>query len=242
MKILNLLIPVYFAINNSTNRNSWQHHDIQDFREITKFIPDVLPLILEFTTSYWNIDYNKLSNYGCWCSKLANGRERFGGRAVDDFDEICKKWFRLRHCLNLEGGTCLYTRTLESYYVHLPKDTHGITKLSDDVDFHCFPTAQYPNEDQKNCILNICRVDYIHANMLLEKYVEMEIGNNPIKRCETGDRDDNGNGRHNTCEVTDVYPFVKLILVNDSNDSRFKRGINSNNNSHRLAAKFRNGE
>jgi len=248
MKIFSFAISAYFcttagAEGNDTaaeNDDPWHEHDVENFKQFTKFIPDVLPLLLQHTAAYSHVDIDKISNYGCWCSKLGSGRDRFGGRPSDDFDEICKRWFRLRHCLVLEGGTCRDTKALESYYVEIPKDANGVaTTLSDDVHFHCYPTALWNDEIQRNCILNICRVDYIHAKMLLEKYVELDIGSQPVAVCESGDRTGEGNGRHNTCQVTDVYPFVELIST-ETDENRQRRAIQSKDN--RLAAKFRNKE
>jgi len=241
--VLHLLLPAYLSwhINPDTDTgNPWEGHNMEDYHQMTKFMPDILPLIMAVTTGYNHIDVAKIESYGCWCVKLGSGQKRFGGKPADDFDEICKQWYRLRHCLVLEGGTCQNTKALDNYWVEIPRDASGVTNtLSNEVDTHCFPMSQYPDEDQKNCILNVCRVDYIHAKMLLEKYDEMDIGSRPAATCESGDRENDNDRRHNTCEVTDVYPFVKLIREDD-NDNRDKREIDTLVENYRLAAIYGN--
>lgn len=88
-------------------------------------------------------------------------------------------------------------------------------------------------------MLNICRVDFIYAKLLLEKYIELDIGNYPTQSCPIQDRHEDDHQRHNTCEVTDEYPYV--ILLSDSGiggtGGRKKRDIRRNKKmrKHRLA-------
>jgi len=209
------------GITNTSPEDPMAGHNVEDFVQITKYIPDVIPLLVAAVPGYATVDYEKIASYGCWCGKLNAGRDRYGGPALDDFDEICKRWFRLRHCLVLEGGTCRTVKALDSYYVDIP---NGV--LSDDADFHCHPTSLLNDEAQKSCILNICRVDYIYAKELLEKYVELGIGSRDPLVCDNGDRNKTDQQRHNTCEVTDSFPYVSLLTNSGLGNDIVRRSVN----------------
>ena len=56
-------------------------------------------------------DIENLLKHGCWCAKLdsTNQFTHFlgGPEPVDDIDQVCKNWFKARHCNDhLIGGTC----------------------------------------------------------------------------------------------------------------------------------------
>ena len=83
--------------------------------EFTTLISDTLERIKNYTTAYDHVDIEKINNYGCWCQKIGGG-DSIGGNAVDEFDEICKQWYKKRHCLKLEGGSCRGAKVLKNYY------------------------------------------------------------------------------------------------------------------------------
>ena len=239
MKLLLLLATGFSAQDapssdtevTNTNTDPLAGHNVEDFVQITKYIPDVIPLLVAALPEYASIDYDRIASYGCWCGKLNAGRDRLGGPALNDFDEICKRWFRLRHCLVLEGGTCRTVKALDSYYVDLPNG-----QFSDDADFHCHPTSLLEDETQKSCILNICRVDYIYAKELLEKYIEMDIGSGSVPVCDHGDRNRTDHQRHNTCEVVDEYPYVSLLSDSGlGTDNLVKRSVDDLNREKRMS-------
>ena len=90
---------------------------VQISRKIRKSAAlDILPFFLENEQLY------KLSNHGCWCSKILNnlgndqeGTRRSSKNVADELDGICKQWHMAANCLHSVGGACNnYRRNVKS--------------------------------------------------------------------------------------------------------------------------------
>ena len=97
------------------DKNPWEEQDLTGLIEFTTFITDVIEIMKNHTTAYDHVDIEKINNYGCWCQKFGSG-ESIGGKSVDEFDEICKDWYKKRRCLKLVGGSCKGAKVLKNYY------------------------------------------------------------------------------------------------------------------------------
>jgi len=198
--------------NKTLSRNPWQGKDLTEFTRFTRFIPDFLSTLIASTTEYDHVDIDKIQNYGCWCRRLsAKDSVNIGGRSMDEFDELCKTWYRNRHCLELPGGTCKPVKQLLNYYVKL----NG-TGLSNSYVDHCMPTEENIDDpDSLGCNLMACRIDYLHAFNLMKKYDEMDIGNNPVQ-CERSDQKIKQEDFTRKCAMLDAPPFVVCEKEGDS--------------------------
>ena len=157
--------------NKTLSRNPWLNKDLTEFTRFTRFIPDFLSTLIASTTEYDHVDIEKIQDYGCWCRRLAaKDTGNIGGRAMDEFDELCKTWYRNRHCLELAGGTCKPVKQLSNYYVKL----NG-TKLSTSYDDHCKPTEENIDDPETlACNLNACRIDYLQIEILITDLIKQE--------------------------------------------------------------------
>ena len=72
------------------------------------------------------VTFNNLLDHGCWCAKLdpTSDMTMLGGATpIDELDDICRRWFRMRHCNDrLSGGSCHQQPKNDHYEINLLED------------------------------------------------------------------------------------------------------------------------
>lgn len=90
------------------------------------------------------IDYDEITNHGCWCSKFGLGFGA-GGDPVDELDEICRQWFYARRCVMLPGGRCETGFSAETYNIKYENKIHK--------------RCQDSSKPGMNCLYHLCVID-----------------------------------------------------------------------------------
>merc|ERR1712110_390947 len=187
----------------------------------------MLPQLRNVTTAYENIDIWDIGNYGCWCSKMANGRSHnHKKKPIDAYDTICKDWFKARKCITIEHGPCEnLIDTFSTYRVNLDVDTDGTIGIYDNSEDHCYASLNYEGEfEVANCMVETCRIDHGYMKKLFTEYPTIETD---LKTCTSAEAADEENGAGQTtpskyCELTDEYPFAEM-----KNHERKRRSVSN---------------
>lgn len=227
---------------------------------MSRYVSDALPLILQNSNIY-DVNITKIENHGCWCSKLGQDSAHFrGGKSKDNYDSLCKTWFKTRNCMARRDNMCSqvvfdhYQINLKSE-VSLRKRSVPSVSLYDNVEQHCGQVMAMDDGNEKDCILNICKVDYVALSQLIEMYDDAlvgEAGEECKSQEDSEDDDDSGRGDNDEsdeekykkeCMISETWPYV--VLETDDNDhlfrSRFfrkKRNVGGVRGNFRLAKRY----
>lgn len=187
MKIIFLVLANCFAQFNVESADPNQPSVNPLPVTITRFVSDALPAILQNTDVY-HVNLTKIENHGCWCSKLGQDTKSFnGGKAIDDYDNLCKSWFQTRNCVSRETLIC-NSAGFEEYQINLKTEVHfnafrsgdplqrSNVALYDNVDEHCAPVMAMADDGQKACMVSVCRTDYVALSQLINLYDDTSVG------------------------------------------------------------------
>ena len=131
-------------------------------------------------------ELEQLSENGCWCSGLRSGRsdsayigslkdlesdtwsqESFEnknpGHPKNALDDLCRRWFHDRRCLNLQNGVCQDSESKE-YTLKLVRNIENGDFEVDES--HCSESGKSSCESTK------CLLDVFYANSIAEKFHE----------------------------------------------------------------------
>ena len=110
------------------------------------------------------IDFQKLQNHGCWCSKMNPENPHFLGEPVDELDKACKDWIHARQCLSQEGNCKhAYKAFYQSYHRYFSYTKYlgrGEWEFQMSPRMNCAHTGNH-------CRVNTCKVD---AHFLAEVF------------------------------------------------------------------------
>lgn len=115
---------------------------------------------------------SEIFSHGCWCAKLdPSNQEDFynlgGNHAIDEIDQLCKKWFYNRRCNDrIENGSCNDIEDTSFHYYQVNHDTNlGV--------FTCSEQDVNTNRQLDNCEFDSCNIDLFYALNIYEKINEM---------------------------------------------------------------------
>lgn len=116
------------------------------------------------------IDYEDITNHGCWCSKFGLGFGA-GGDPIDALDEICRQWFYARRCVMLPGGRCENGFTAETYEI----------KYENKIQKRC----QDSSKPGMQCLYHLCVIDAHFSWSIYQMFKERETNGLEIVRDAT---------------------------------------------------------
>ena len=113
--------------------------------------------------------FDKLSNHGCWCSKILNNNNNNQGNILgrlqpqSELDKICHSWHQARKCNDkFEGGKCYnYTDSASSYQLvdhEIPSDIEDEKNLKNSIESHRKASYDFnfdsipSNKNEKNIV------------------------------------------------------------------------------------------
>lgn len=155
-----------------------------------------------------------LMSHGCWCAKLdpTNDPTFLGGPdALDDLDDICKRWFMCRHCNDkLIGGSC----SNSTVYPDLAAETYEVAELISQTENQppvCQTTNSQTGETINNCSYDSCLIDVEYMSQI-EEYLR----NNPsftFTEVTTGSQCSTPLGAYEHKECQGVAPFLRTVTL-----------------------------
>lgn len=172
--------------NDSSQEEVGDDNDAVEIVDITQNRKSAINEILEEFLS--DINIQKISNHGCWCSKITGLNPDFAGKAVDNLDYLCKEWSMSRRCNTLKGGSCPKNKVAQDSMIPnslIYDDNYTVKKITaqalsvfNNQDTQAFSeyTCDTTENNNSNCLSDSCKIDVKYAyeiSQMLE-----DLGNN----------------------------------------------------------------
>jgi len=127
------------------------------------------------------IDFPKLENHGCWCSKMNPENLHFIGDPVDELDKACKDWIHARNCLNQEGS-CKHTskafyQSIHRYFSYTKYLGKGEWQFQMSPRMSCVHTGNH-------CRTNTCKIDVHFLTEIFAIAKDQSSYSNPLDVCQ----------------------------------------------------------
>ena len=166
-------------------------------------------------------ELEQLSESGCWCSGLRSGRSdspyigplkhlesdtwsqvsfenKNPGRPKNELDDLCRRWFHDRRCLNLQNGVCQDSESKEYTLKLVRNGENGEFEVDN----------SYCSENGKSsCESTECLLDVFYADLIAKKFHENVLADS--SDCFLADKDAPSEGFFSECHG--VFNFTEGI-------------------------------
>ena len=192
--------------------------------DIYQVFPDSGNSLLDLVLQSNTINSTLLKSHGCWCSKLDtinSTPNTSGGEAIDELDNLCKQWFKTRHCNDdLVGGSCYNLDPItqaQNYYYQVQYDDNQLSSLHVDKIVNsaiCNSVNQITGRVFEDCEKDSCLID-LHFVQKIFSFLVVEnpgfLENSSVLTEGEGNYCENSGATHIPFECVGTAPNLRII-------------------------------